>query len=158
MKQYLLFFLLFLYGCNPIRKDKDLKWKTIEIGDFLFDFPSDFKLVKDKGVDSNVGRVVGDSLVFNYDFGYYSSQLTKTPKDCLDSNLITYHAGEKFTKPGIIYDKNNWPKVRLLKLRQATIHDSTLGQGCDYVAICEYKKQKFDYPIFLAVETKIKFS
>jgi hypothetical protein len=82
MSRLLTISLLFLlFGCG---QTSDRQWKTIEIGDYLFDFPSDFKLVEEKGIDSYVGKIQGDSMWFGFDFGYYSNDFEQTQQEYLD--------------------------------------------------------------------------
>ena len=58
MKRLLTFFVIvILFGCGQTEKKSEGQWKTIEVGDYLFDFPSDFELVTEKGIDSYVGKL-----------------------------------------------------------------------------------------------------
>ena len=50
---------------------------TIEIGEYVFDFPADFKKVEMQGIDSYIGHVVGDSIKFYFDYGWYSNSLNE---------------------------------------------------------------------------------
>lgn len=60
----------------------------IKVGDYVFQFPHDFKLIKDIGIDSYVGRVQGDSMTMSFDFGRYSNTLSEE-KDSLIIKIDT---------------------------------------------------------------------
>lgn len=146
------FFLLF--GCEQTSEKTDRQWQTIEVGDYLFDFPSDFKLVEDKGIDSYVGKIQGDSMWFGFDFGYYSDDFEETPQEYLDSKHWRLALPYQFMKQGITYDQTNTPKVDVLSIRPATSQDSTIGKGCDYVAKCKHDNTEFDFAIYIPDESK----
>ncbi|MEE1947080.1 hypothetical protein VRU48_18285 [Pedobacter sp. KR3-3] len=147
--------LLFLLSCSQQSKNinKELK-NTIEIGDYSFDFPANFKLVKEQGVDSYVGRIEDNNNRFEFDFGLYTSTLTESPEEYLKEGYWRFDLSERFMKPNITYDKNNEPKVEVLSIRQANRKDSLIGKGCDYIAHCQHEKITFDFPIYLPAETK----
>lgn len=67
-----------LLACRQTFEKTNPKWQTIEVGNYVFDFPSDFKLVEGKGIDSYVGKIQGDSIWFGFNFGYYSSDFEQT--------------------------------------------------------------------------------
>src|SRR5688572_5076506 len=73
---------IILFGCGESSKKLD-EWKTIEVGNYEFDFPPDFELIKEKGIDSYVGKIKGDSMSFGFDFGYYSNDLGQTTQEYL---------------------------------------------------------------------------
>lgn len=155
MKQLLIFFsLLVLSSCGHFEKKHDGQWKTIEVGDYLFDFPSDFELVSENGIDSYVGKIKGDSMWFSFDFGYYSNSFEQTSNEYLANGTWRMELPNRFMKEGVTYDQTNSPRVDLISIRPATIHDSTVGKGCDYVAHCKHAKIEFDYPVFIPNEIK----
>ena len=57
-------------------------------------------------------------------------------------------------KEGITYDQTNTPKVDVMSIRPATIQDSIIGKGCDYVAKCKHDKTEFDFAIYIPNEIK----
>jgi hypothetical protein len=135
-------------------KKSDGQLKAIEVGDYLFDFPSDFELVTEKGIDSYVGKIKGDSMWFGFDFGYYSNDFEQTPQEYLDNGHWRYNVANLFMKVGITYDQTNMPKVDILSIRPATAQDSTIGKGCDYVAKCIHDETEFDYAVYIPNEIK----
>jgi hypothetical protein len=130
------------------------KWKPIELGDYVLDFPPDFKLTPANGIDSYVGKIDGDSLHLQFDFGYYSPSFGQTPQEYLKQGFWKTEAGYRFMKRWRSYSGSNWPKVEVLAVRPAIREDSILGSGCDYVARCKHKNKEFDYAIYLPSETK----
>ncbi len=145
---------LLLFSCEQTEKKPDRELNTIEIGDYLFDFPPDFKLVKEMGIDSYVGEIIGDSMRFVFDFGYYSNSFELTPQDYLDKGHWQFTIPYQFMEEGITYDHTNTPKVDIISIRPATNQDSTLGKGCDYVAKCIHNNTEFDFAIYLPGEIK----
>ncbi|WP_199138784.1 hypothetical protein [Pedobacter sp. ASV12] len=139
---------------DQIRNDK--RANIIEIGDYSFDFPTDFKLVKEQGVDSYVGRIEGNTYSFEFDFGLYTSTLIESPDEYLKDGDWRFELPERFIRPNITY-KNNEPKVEVLSIRQANQRDSLIGKGCDYIARCRHKKNIFNFPIYLPKDTKAHY-
>ena len=70
-----------VFGC--VHKLED-NWQTIEIGDYFFDFPNDYKLIKQQGYDSYVGIIKGDSITFNFDFGTTTGNLTSDSEEWIE--------------------------------------------------------------------------
>lgn len=145
---------MFLFGCGQTEKKSDGQWKTIEVGDYLFDFPADFELVTEKGIDSYVGKIKGDSMWFGFNFGYYSNDFEQTPQEYLDKGHWRLALSLQFMKEGITYDQTNMPKVDVINIRPATIQDSTIGTGCDYVAKCKHDTTEFDFAVYIPDEIK----
>ena len=155
MKGLLTFFaLIILFSCGQTEKKLDGQWKTIEVGDYLFDFPADFELVSEKGIDSYVGKIKGDSMWFGFDFGYYSSDFEQTSQEYLENGFWRMQLPYRFMKEGITYDQTNTPKVDVINIRPATIQDSNIGSGCDYVAKCKHEKTEFDFAVYIPNEIK----
>lgn len=119
MKQHfiILFAFIFFFGCQD-----NENVKTIKVGNYYFDVPSDFDLVETNGVDSYTGYIKGDSLTLGFDYGYYSSDLTQ----CIDEYLLSpdiqlfFHTQLKTNKN----DKMDYGKVYIPR-RNITIIDST---------------------------------
>lgn len=143
-----------LFSCGQTEKKSDGEWKTIEVGDYLFDFPADFELVTGNGIDSYVGKIEGDSMWFGFDFGHYSDDFEQTPQEYLDKGYWRHTLPHQFMKVGITYDQTNMPKVDVINIRPATIQDSTIGKGCDYVAKCKHDTTEFDFAVYIPDEIK----
>lgn len=155
MKRHLTILItILLFGCGQTEKKSDGQWKTIEVGDYLFDFPTDFELVTEKGIDSYVGKIKGDSMWFGFDFGYYSNDFEQTPQEYLDKGHWRLALSHQFMKEVITYDQTNMPKVDVINIRPATIQDSTIGKGCDYIAKCKHDTTEFDFAVYIPDEIK----
>lgn len=118
------------------------------------DFPADFNLIEEQGVDSYVGRVQGDEISLFFNYGSYANDLGPTPEEYLQDSAWLMEAAYPFLQPGVEYDDRNWPKIQVLSIRKATGQDSSLGAGCDYVARCQYQGKFFEHPVYLPEETK----
>lgn len=149
-----LFYLCLFINCTQSVKLHTAKWKEIEIGDYILEFPPDFTLVPIKGSDSYVGKIVRDSLEIKFDFGYYSPSFGQTPQDYLKGARWKFDAAFQVMKRHKRYNDSNFPKIEAVYVRPAVGEDSVLGKGCDYVAKCKYKNKEFDYAIFLPDEIK----
>src|SRR5688572_20663442 len=153
MRKFIYFVLFsFLLGCSDKTKPK-----TITIGDYSFDFPADFKLIKEKGIDSYVGKIKGDSMWLGFDYGYYSDPLVESSQEYLEKKFWISDGGIQFMKEGITYDNNNYPKVELLSLRPTTLSDTIKFNGADFIATCKHDSLIFDYPVKLPDKTKEHF-
>jgi len=150
MRQIFFFILtLLLLGCS----DKS-SHKTITIGEYAFDFPNDFHEIEEQGIDSYVGKIKGDSIRFDFDYGYYSDRLVETEQEYIDKKYWLQYAEHRFMKPGITYDDNNRPKIELINVRQATNSDTEKFENADFIAKCKHDTTVFDYPIILPDKTK----
>jgi hypothetical protein len=155
MKKLLIISLtILLFSFRHTEKKTDGQWKTIEVGNYLFDFPSDFELITEQGIDSYVGKIKGDSMRFSFDFGYYSNSFEQTLQEYFDNGFWRFELPFRFMKMGITYDQTNTPKVDVISIRPATIQDSTIGKGCDYVAKCKHNKTEFDFAVYIPNEIK----
>lgn len=155
MKRLLLIFAtVVLFGCAHTDRNNYQQWKTIEVGNYLFDFPSDFKLIAEKGIDSYVGEIKGDSISFSFDFGYYSSKLEQTSEEYLEHGVWREDLPHRFMKDDLTYSNADIPKVDVISIRPASIQDSTVGKGCDFVAKCKYGNSKSDFAIYIPNEIK----
>lgn len=134
MNKLLLFLLPILFGCNTSQKRADGEWKTIVVGAYEFDFPPDFKLIPEEGIDSYVGRVEGDSIRFGFDYGVYTNKLTQTPDEYLEDGEWKYHILPYLhLKSGVTYHQNDIPKVEVLSVTPLTETDSLYCKGCEYL-------------------------
>lgn len=150
MRQYFLLFLVLSFiGCSDNEKPR-----MITIGEYAFMFPNDFKKVEELGIDSYVGKVKGESIVFGFDYGYYSDRLIETEQEYIDKKYWLQNAEYQFMKPGITYDNNNRPKIELINVRQATNGDTSKFKNADLIAKCKHDSIVFEYPITLPDKTK----
>jgi hypothetical protein len=154
MKSFLYFtLLLLLFACGSGTMHKSQK-NLIKIGVYEFNFPGNFKLIEEGGIDSYVGKVVGDSIALHFDYGYYSNPLVQTVEEYLAEGLWKMSIPVKFMKPGITYDNNNEPRVDIIGIRAAGIKDSLTFGGADLIANCRHDSILFEYPIYIPKEVK----
>lgn len=146
--------ILFFFGCKPTYKKTEEKWKTIEVGDYLFNFPPDFKFIEEQGVDSYVGKIKGDDITFEFDFGFYSNDYEQTVDEYLKDGDWRSSIPFQFMKDGITYDHKNMPKVEIINIRPATAKDNPENKKYDFVAECKYENKKFNYPISIPDDIK----
>jgi hypothetical protein len=123
--------------------------KTIEIGDYLFEFPQDFKLIEEQGIDSYVGKVQGDSLSFGFDFGDYSSDFGETAEEYVKEGFWKHQAQTRFMKVGVEYKSEDLPKIEVLRIRKVNTEKTGLKNEADYIADCKHDTTIFEFPIKL---------
>ncbi|WP_299051790.1 T9SS type A sorting domain-containing protein [uncultured Polaribacter sp.] len=70
-KYLLLFTLLF----NVIVNSQEIQWKTFEIGKYKIEFPNDFSLIEEQGIDSYIGRIENKELIVEFDYGAFTNNL-----------------------------------------------------------------------------------
>ena len=135
-------------GCSSILYNE--QWKTIEIGEYLFDFPQGFKLVKLQGFDSYVGRIEDDEMSFEFEIGLYYIRLADTPAEYLEKGLWK---DRSLVFQGKL-NREEMERIEVLNIRPATNQDKILRKNCDYVAKCKLDSIVFEYEICLPPETK----
>jgi hypothetical protein len=133
---------------------EEVPWKTIQVGGYYFDFPSDFKLVEEQGIDSYIGRIEGDEFTLWFDYGYYSGDFGPTPEEYLQDSSWVLEAGYQLMEPGREYGNETMPRPKVFSVRYATPEDSCLEKGCDYIAKCQFQNTVFEHPIYLPEETE----
>jgi hypothetical protein len=138
-----------LICCSDKTKDN-----AISIGDYSFNFPNNFKLVKEQGIDSYVGHIKGDNVSLDFDYGNYSNRLVQSTQEYLDEEIWLLDAATQFMKVGVTYDINNFPKVEVISSRRATLADKRKFARADVIAICKHDSLIFDFPIKLPEEIK----
>ena len=148
-------FLILLASCNTKNVPNDHDSKTIEIGNYQFDFPPDFDLVTEQGIDSYVGKIEGDNLILDFDIGYYSNSFAEAPQAYLDKGNWKMAAAYQFMEPDVSYDNNNYPEIEVLDIKAAAPIDSAFDKGADFIATCKHKETLFEFPIYLPDKTEL---
>lgn len=128
------------------------EWKTISIGDYLFDFPIDFKIYREGNPGANLGTIENEDIIFDYSCDYMPKMEPQTIEEYLQYGSWRNTLPYRFMK--IDAPDDQLPIVSVLNIRPATAADSTLEPGCDYVANCEHEEEKFEEAIILEEETK----
>ncbi len=80
-------------GCSK-RSIANLHDLVIDAGGFQVTVPSNFKLIKRKGLDSSVGSISNGKIEFRFDFGWYSNRGPLTYYDYVDKSLFNFHEAE----------------------------------------------------------------
>jgi len=80
-------------GCNK-RSIQPLQNIVIDAGPFQVTTPSDFKLIKEQGIDSFVGKITNGKIEFRFDYGWYSNRGPLTYYDYADKYLFKLHGDE----------------------------------------------------------------
>lgn len=146
--------LLILFSCEQTSKKLDGQLKTIEVGDYLFDFPQDYKLIKEKGIDSYVGKIKGENMCFQFDFGFYSSHFEQTIEEYLKDGNWRAFVSFQFMKDNVTYDDTNMPKVEIINIQPANAKNNFGQKQCDFVAECKYDNKNFTYPLSIPDDIK----
>jgi len=87
----------------------------IEIGDYLFQFPSEFSLVPGQGTDSYIGNINGTDISLSFDYGWYTGPSSNLPEDeyIVTEDEIEGHF-RQIVKP--IDSQNNYTKIYMYKI------------------------------------------
>lgn len=88
------------YACNN-KSIQSLQNTVIDAGPFEVTAPSNFKLVKQQGIDSYVGKVTNGKIEFSFDYGWYSNRGPLTYYDYADKYLFKMHKEEIVSTCGL---------------------------------------------------------
>lgn len=77
----LIIFLLILYGCKNDDDSNIIEPNSVQIGNYLFTFPTKFILEEEQGIDSYVGNLNGSGISISFDYGQYTSPVSDLPED-----------------------------------------------------------------------------
>lgn len=118
-------FLLFLIvACTD---DKLIRDKHIlDFGAFTIETPNSWEKIKERGVDSYVGKIVIDNTdTLDFDLGWYSNKLYEYDPTILDSSMIGSIDSSMVDKNEIIFVKNRM-KVDPDKYRKNNVSWDTI--------------------------------
>jgi len=98
MKNYLsIFLILLLSSCS----DK----KTLDLGKFTISIPNSWNFIKEKGIDSYVGKIAIDETdTLFFDLGWYSSPLDEELPYMIEGNRVLVINKEKSNHNSSFYD------------------------------------------------------
>lgn len=137
---------LFTFSCSS-DKESNVTHSEIEIGKYVFQFPQDFKLIKEKGIDSYVGKISNGKIDFQFDYGYYSNSLDKSIGEYLDQDVWKWNALGKY---GLFP-----PGTELTGIAKETkLIGSQRKDNTKYINFYEYKKDTLTYEITLPKEIR----
>jgi hypothetical protein len=141
--------LIFTMGCSKMRPG----WKTIDMGEYLIDVPNDFNLKFEKGIDSQPGFLKGKDFALSYDYGPYGDTLVMTRQEFLRKGFWKDESIMRFLNFKL-RTRVNWAETEVISFRLCTKSDSAFAGGCDLMASCIYKNDKFKLPVYIPQEVK----
>ena len=140
--KFLFFVLLFAISCRNSHDD------LVTIGIYSFDFPKNFSLTEEKGIDSYVGKVTNKKISLDFDYGYYSNTLILTPEEYLDKNIWFEQFIDHCNQETSSDQRVNKSDFTILNIRKANFNDNLNNTSSEYVATLKSKKgTQFDYSI-----------
>lgn len=111
----LIIILIILMGCASSETDKMEERSTIKIGNYVFDFPSNFTLQELQGIDSYVGTINGPGISLSFDYGWYTSPVFNLPENdyLVIEDEINGHY-RQIIKP--VDSETNYTRIHLFKI------------------------------------------
>src|SRR5580704_15139232 len=77
-----------LFACNQAQPKQNKT--TLSFGDFTIETPKSWTQLKQRGIDSYVGRIaIDDKDTLDFDLGWYSNTLYEYDPVILDSDMIS---------------------------------------------------------------------
>lgn len=73
--------LLFFLSCNNDDDSTSNQPSSIEIGNYIFNFETEFTLEELQGIDSYVGNINGSGITLFFDYGWYTVPSMNLPPD-----------------------------------------------------------------------------
>ena len=87
------FMVVFNICCSQKSISKS-EYQQIDAGAFVVTVPSNYKLIKERGIDSYVGRVSNGIIEFEFDYGWYSNSEPQTYYEYVEKYLLRVHKEE----------------------------------------------------------------
>ena len=141
----ILIIILILTSCNT-NYNLDKSKNEIGIGEYIFQFPDNFKLINVKGIDSNVGKISNDTIEFQFEYGYYSNALDKSIAEYLSEDVWKWNA----------LGRNN-----ILPEGELTVYSSEINllkyesiDSINYNLFYLYKKDTIEYNLSIPKEIR----
>ena len=99
-------------SCN---KDDINEPSSIEIGNYIFNFETQFELEELQGIDSYVGNINGSGISLSFDYGWYTEPATNLSSDeyIVTEEEINGHY-RQIVKP--IDSEGNFTSIHLFKI------------------------------------------
>ena len=138
-------FTLLACSCSSKKESKAAK-NEIEIGEYVFQFPQDFKLIKEKGIDSHVGRASNEKIDFQFDYGYYSNSLDKSIDEYLTEDVWKWNALRR---------NNLLPEGDVTgKTKEMELIDYVTSDSIKYTLLFLYKSDTIKYDLNIPDEMR----
>lgn len=94
--------------------------------------------------NSYLGQISNDTITFDFHFSNHAQPPVKSVTQFLD---------HKEWEPGVLLyiatNKHIVGDIAFATPRKATVKDSTIGNGCDYIIKCKFDSLEFEAPIYL---------
>lgn len=113
---------LFLSRCG-----EPPEYKIIETPGFIIEVPGNWEYVQENGMDSFVGRIVGDSMSLSFDKSSmgYANHLIESEEEYLESGFWDI-GNAPYMKPGVIYTSGDVKGERDRTMKEKGITDTAL--------------------------------
>lgn len=142
---YIVIFLTLLSCDNQTAPN--IATNEIEIGDFVFQFPENFKLVKENGVDSYVGHISDGKIDFHFDYGYYSNSLDKSISEFLAQDVWKWNA---LGRHGLLHSGAELSSIA----NEIILIDCQTRDSLNYINSYLYKGDTIDYELTIPSEIR----
>jgi hypothetical protein len=161
-KTYLILLVIAFFACNntkPAQKPfvngppPRARWKTIDLYQFVIDVPDYFNLKLERGIDSQPGSLKGKDFDLLFDYGRFCDTLVMSEQEYIRQGWWKEEAIIRFVNSRL-HPNIDDRKTQATKIRPCNKRDSAFARGCDFIASCTYKKDKFNLPIFIPQDVK----
>jgi hypothetical protein len=143
---------IYTISCNT-KEQQQLPWRSMVIGGYVFDLPSDFRLKEEGSTDSYTGRIEGDSIRFFFDYGDYSSIISQTEAEYLEAKEYL-HEASLLLRPKINHPADSPFTIKVIATRKVKEQDVLTCDGCDYIALLQYGDSSFQWPVYIPARIK----
>lgn len=105
----------FFLSCNNNDSENNSKPSSIKIGNYIFNFKTQFLLEELQGIDSYVGNINGSGISLFFDYGWYTEPAMNLPADeyLVTEEEINGHF-KQIVKP--IDSELNYTRIHLYKI------------------------------------------
>lgn len=107
--------LFFFLNCNNDNDYNSNEPSSIQIGNYIFNFETEFTLEELQGIDSYVGNINGFGISLSFDYGWYTGPATNLPADeyFVTEEEINGHY-KQIVKP--VDSELNYTRIHLYKI------------------------------------------
>ena len=120
--------LIILIFCGLIGCNSSLKTKSINTGQFEIDVPVSWEYIKERGIDSFIGKIKGNGVELNFDlskFGY-ANHLIPTETEYIYETEYQWMPLAPYQKKGVYYTTGNVKGERERIMKSKGITDTSL--------------------------------
>jgi len=144
-------FLILVAGLSLISCNSADKADEVTIGNYSINIPTSYRVDEQKVFNGDAGEIQTAGFTLIYHHSNHTRPPVLTVQEYLDSrtwqaDVARFLSEKKGVKETL--------QIQLSSVRAAAKADSTLGGGCDYVAVCQYDSLIIEAPIYLPLATK----